>query len=75
LREVSTIAAYRDRWNVEGQRPLGTAPDREDLEQASQRKRALTAGQRAKAISKTTVDQPITHSLDPQVEISRGMDL
>ena len=25
LREVSTVAAYRDRWHIEGQRPLGAA--------------------------------------------------
>jgi hypothetical protein len=33
LREVSTVAAYRDRWHIEGQGPLGPAPDRENHEQ------------------------------------------
>jgi hypothetical protein len=75
LREVSTVAAYRDRWHIAGQRPLGAAPDRENHEQTAQRKRALAAGERAKAISKTAVDQPINHGLDPRVEVSRGVEL
>jgi len=75
LREVSTVAAYRDRWHIEVQRPLGAAPDREDLEQTAQRKRALVAGERAKAISTDTMSQPINHGLEPRVEISPGVEL
>jgi conjugative relaxase-like TrwC/TraI family protein len=75
LREVSTVAAYRDRWHIEGQGPLGPPPDRENHEQTAQRKKALAAGERAKAISKTAVDQPINHGLDPRVEVSRGVEL
>ena len=75
LREVSTVAAYRDRWHIEGQRPLGAAPDREDLEQTAQRKRALVAGERAKAISTDTMNQPINHGVEPRVEISQGVEL
>lgn len=52
LRAVSTIAAYRDRWKVEGQRPLGAVPDRENKEQSTQRRRAIAAAKRANAISR-----------------------
>ena len=75
LREVSTVAAYRDRWHIEGQRPLGAAPHREDLEQTAQRKRALVAEERAKAISTDTMNQPINHGLEPRLEISQGVEL
>ncbi len=75
LREVSTVAAYRDRWHIEGQRPLGAAADREDLEQATQRKRALVAGERARAMSMPTIDQPLNRGLEPQVDISQGVEL
>ena len=75
LREVSTVAAYRDRWHIEGHRPLGAAPDREDLEQTAQRKRALVAGERAKAIGTDRMNEPINHGVEPRVEISQGVEL
>ena len=75
LREVSTVAAYRDRCHIEGHRPLGAAPDREDLEQTAQRKRALDAGERAKTISTDRMNQPINHGVEPWVEISQGVEL
>jgi hypothetical protein len=75
LREVSTVAAYRDRWHIEGQPPLGAAPDREDLEQMSQRKRALAAGERAKAISTEATEQRINPGLEVDVGIAQGVEL
>jgi hypothetical protein len=54
LREVSTIAAYRDRWNVESQRPLHAPPDRVNQEHSAQCKRATAAEEWAKAISAST---------------------
>jgi hypothetical protein len=75
LREVSTVAAYRDRWHIEGERPLGPAPDRENHEQTAQRNKALAAGKWARAISTPAVDQPNNHALEPQVEISRGIEM
>jgi hypothetical protein len=75
LREVSTVAAYRDRWHIEGQRRLGAAPDREDLEQMSQRKRALAAGERAKAISTEATEQRINTGLEVDVGIAQGVEL
>jgi hypothetical protein len=75
LREVSTVAADRDRWHIEAQRPLGAAPDREDLEQTAQRKRALAAGERAKAMSADTRDQPMNTGLDSDVRITQGVEI
>jgi hypothetical protein len=75
LREVSTIAAYRDRWNVEGQRPLGAAPDREEVEQTTQRKRALAAGERAKAISAGTMSRQIAPGSEVHVGTPQGVEL
>jgi hypothetical protein len=75
LREVSTVAAYRDRWHIEGQGPLGPAPDRENHEQTAQREKAQSAGKWARAISSPAVDQPNNHEVETHVEISRGIEL
>ena len=75
LREVSTVAAYQDRWHIEGQYPLSAAPDREKHVQAAQREKALTAGKWARAIGKPAVDRPISHGLEPRVEISHGVEI
>ena len=75
LREVSTVAAYRDRWHIEGQRPLGAAPDRDNFEQTTQRKRALAAGERAKAITMDTTVQQMNPGLDPPVGVQQGVEL
>jgi len=75
LREVSTAAAYRDRWHIEGQGPLGPAPDRENHEQTAQRAKALSAGNWARAISTPAVDPPSSQAWEPQVEISRGVEI
>jgi hypothetical protein len=72
---VSTVAAYRDRWHIESQRPLGAAPDREDLEQTAQRKRALAAGERGKVISAGTMDQQIASGLEVDVGTPQGVEL
>jgi hypothetical protein len=75
LREVSTVAAYRDRWHIEGQGPLGPASDRENYEQTAQRNKALAAGKWARAISTPAVDEPNSQAWEPQVKISRGIEL
>jgi len=75
LRAVSTVAAYRDCWHIEGHRPLGATPDRENLEQMSQRKRALAAGERAKAISTEATEQRINPGLEVDVGIAQGLEL
>ena len=75
LREVSTVAAYRDRWHIEGQGPLGPAPDRENHEQTAQRAKAFSAGKWARAISTAMTDQKFNTGLDASVEIRHGVEL
>jgi len=75
LREVSTVAAYRDLWHIEDQRPLGAAPGRENFDQTVQREKALAAGKWARAISTPAVDQPNNQALEQLVEISPGIEL
>ncbi len=61
--------------HIEGQRPLGVAPDREALEQRTHRQRALVAEDWAKAMSTDTMNQPINHGPEPRVDISQGVQL
>jgi hypothetical protein len=75
LREVSTVASYRDRWHIEGERPLGPIPDRENHEQTAQRNKALAAGKWAKAISAGTMDQQIASGLEVDVGTPQGVEL
>lgn len=75
LYEVSTVAAYRDRWHIEGQRPLGPVSDQENNEQMDQRKRALAARQRAKAISAAVQTPQIGAGGDKGLEVPRGVEL
>jgi hypothetical protein len=75
LREVSTVAAYRDRWHIEGQHPLGAAPDRENHEQSAQREKALAAGKWARAISTAALIRPTKTGLEVNVETRLGVEL
>jgi hypothetical protein len=75
LREVSTVAAYRDLWHIEDQRPLGAAPGRENFDQTVQREKALAAGKWARAISTPAVDQPNNQALEQKVEISPEIEI
>ena len=57
IREVSTIAAYRDRWHLSGQNPVGKLGNTISIEQTSQRQRALAAADRATALSRVESNQ------------------
>jgi hypothetical protein len=70
-REVSTVAAYRDRWHIEGKRPLGAVLDERNLEQRDQRRRALAAGERAKAIAASAENR----QFDPGIEVRLGVEI
>jgi hypothetical protein len=75
MRRISTIAAYRDRWHIEGDRPLGAAPDRKNLEQIAQRKIALSAGQQAKSIGTAELRQQIDSRLESGIQHQRQIEL
>jgi hypothetical protein len=72
---VSSSTAYRDRWHIKGQRPLGASPDQENLEQLVQRKRALAAGERANALGTSTMDRPSESGVVTRPDIPQGVEL
>jgi conjugative relaxase-like TrwC/TraI family protein len=53
LREVCTVAAYRDRWNITTLTVIGRQADATSVEQLGQRKRAQAAIDRAAALART----------------------
>jgi hypothetical protein len=74
-REVSTVAAYRDRWDIQGQRPLGPVSEQKNIERTEQRKRALAAADVAKAISAIAAVQPDDLGPEPAAEVQQGIGL
>jgi conjugative relaxase-like TrwC/TraI family protein len=74
MKEVSTIAAYRDRWHISGQNPVGKPGNTISTEQTGQRQRALSAATRTTTISEAPEQQ---NSLIPEiaVEVELGVDL
>ena len=75
VREVSTVAAYRDRWNITEQRSIGAKSDVGSTEQMSQRQRALAAAERAVAISHDAHGEQASPAWEPQIEVVRGVEL
>ena len=75
IREVSTIAAYRDRWHITGQSAVGKQGDTSSIEQTGQRQRALAAAARATAISSAALEQQSSFSPEVAVEAQRGVEL
>jgi conjugative relaxase-like TrwC/TraI family protein len=72
-KEVSTIAAYRDRWHITGQSSVGRQGDMSSIEQTGQCQRALAAAVRAAAISSAALEQH--NSFSPEVEVQGGIEL
>jgi hypothetical protein len=75
IREVSTIAAYRDRWHITGHSAVGKQGDKSSIEQTGQCQRALAAAARAKAISSAALEQQSSFSAEVAVEAQRGVEL
>jgi hypothetical protein len=74
FREVSTVAAYRDRWHLTTQRALGAEAEVTGIEQQTQRRRAQAAIQRAVAISRADTAQPAGPVLEVELPIQRGVE-
>jgi hypothetical protein len=74
LREVSTVAAYRDRWHLTTQRPLGAEADVTSIEQQTQRQRAQAAIQRAVAISQPATEQAAGPVFEVERQVQRGVE-
>jgi conjugative relaxase-like TrwC/TraI family protein len=74
LRNVSTVAAYRDRWHITGERSIGNRSDVGSTEQMSERKRAQAAAERALAISQDSTNRQTSANLDPEIAVTRGIE-
>jgi len=75
MREVSTVAAYRDRWHITGRRPVDADADAGSIEQKTQRQRAQIAIERAVAISRIETDQRQSGPVpEVEVEVQRGVE-
>jgi len=75
IREVSIIAAYRDRWHIAGHSVLGKQGDVSSLEQTGDRQRAQAAAARAMAISSAGTEQQHNPSPEVEVQVLREVDL
>jgi conjugative relaxase-like TrwC/TraI family protein len=75
IREVSTIAAYRDRWHITGHSAVGKLGDTSSIEQTGQCRRALAAAARATATSSAALEQQSSLSPEVAVEVQRGIEL
>ncbi len=75
LREVSTIAAYRDRWQIT---KSGTFADRKDVkstEQMVEFQRALKAAVHARAITHEVGAKHTSMTHDVEIDVVRGVGL
>ncbi len=70
LREVSTIAAYRDRWHITGPAPIGTVRKVGSTEQMSQFRRALAAAEHARVTTQKTDRKPDVESVRKYGQLS-----
>ncbi len=75
IREVSTVAAYRDRWHITGQSVLGKHGDASSIEQKGQYQRAMAAAERAIRFSGAGEDEQKSPSSEVEVELQQGVDL
>lgn len=73
--EVSTVAAYRDRWRIANDDPLDERGSTRTTEQTGQRRLAQSAVTRAKAFSGTQIEQRTIPVPEAAVEVRRGVEL
>jgi conjugative relaxase-like TrwC/TraI family protein len=74
-REVSTIAAYRDRWHITGPAPIGTVSNVGSTERISQFQRALAAAKHAQAISQVAGTKQADVNHDVSMDVVPGVEL
>jgi hypothetical protein len=73
-REVSTIAAYRDRWHLTGSAPIGAGSKVGSTEQMSQFRRALAAAEHARAISQVAGTKQADVNHDVSMDVVLGVE-
>ena len=75
LREVSTIAAYRDRWHITGTRTLGGRDEVKCIEQIREVQRAAAAAKHAREITQEVLTKQMSTSRDLEVQPVLRIDL
>ena len=75
VHEVSTVAAYRDRWHISGQQGIGGHRNVGSAEQMQQQHRALKAVKRALTVARETNSEQSSSGRESQITIARGVDL
>ena len=73
LRNVSTVAAYRDRWHISGESSIGNGSDVASTEQMTQRLRAKSAHDRALAM-RTEVERPSSAVPTTDLVVETGVE-
>jgi hypothetical protein len=71
LRDVSTIAAYRDRWHITGPGIVGGRDDVQSIEQMGQLQRAFAASERVRAMTRDRAANRL--SMTQEIEVVRGV--
>ena len=74
LREVSTVAAYRDRWHVTSGSPLGAQGDVASIGQTVQYRRAQAAVGRAKALGLAGMTDAASPVVEVEVRVQKGVE-
>jgi conjugative relaxase-like TrwC/TraI family protein len=74
MREISTVAAYRDRWHISDPSTLGKQSDVGTTEQTGQRRLAQAAAAQAIAISGARANQQNSPSPGATLEVQRGVE-
>jgi ATP-dependent exoDNAse (exonuclease V) alpha subunit len=74
MREISTVAAYRDRWHVTGEHIIGNQTGLSN-EQTGHYQRARAAAARAVAISHDVHGEQASPTWEPQIQAARGVEL
>jgi hypothetical protein len=75
VREILTVAAYRDRWHITGNETIGRAVDGVSTEQAVQRRLAEGAALRARVMSDGARREQQRFDHAPQMGMERGVEL
>jgi hypothetical protein len=74
LRNISIVAAYRDRWHISGPAPLGNPSKVDRTEQMGQLRRAFAATEHARTISEAVGTTQANTSHDVVTDVVRGVE-
>jgi hypothetical protein len=75
MREVSTVAAYRERWGHTGRSVIGNESDASSIEQIGQHRRAQASVERALAIARAEKAPQASPAREITVQAEKGVEL